>query len=161
MSFTKRLNDTVVSLVNVEHRIDPYFRDTFDALFQKPLSWIVQALINLLRTKDQLAIAEERSLPNEPEITEAIIQSMCEFLRQTYQPGFAQRAGNTKTYGVVRGEFTVLPDLAEDLRVGIFAVPKTYRAWVRFGGPGPFAPPDLKDNGGANGPGPPNRTHAR
>jgi len=48
---------------------------------------------------------------------------------------------------VVRAELEVLPGLPAALRHGLFATPRTYKAWVRFGGPGPLAPPDLRDNG--------------
>ena len=48
---------------------------------------------------------------------------------------------------MLRGEFTVLPDLPDQLRHGLFAEPRTYPAWVRFSGPGPYAPPDLEDLG--------------
>jgi hypothetical protein len=41
----------------------------------------------------------------------------------------------------------VLPGLSARLRTGIFREPRTYRAWVRFAGPGPMAPPDMDDNG--------------
>ncbi len=34
-----------------------------------------------------------------------------------------------------------------DLRRGIFAEPRTYRAWVRFSGPGPYVTPDIDDVG--------------
>lgn len=47
----------------------------------------------------------------------------------------------------MRGEFEIRPDLRRGLRKGIFAAPRTYRAWVRFAGPGPLAPPDIEDNG--------------
>ena len=41
----------------------------------------------------------------------------------------------------------MLPDLPDELRRGLFAEPGTYPAWVRFSGPGPYAPPDLEDFG--------------
>ena len=37
--------------------------------------------------------------------------------------------------------------LPAHLRHGIFAEPKTYRAWVRFSGPGPYVTPDIEDVG--------------
>lgn len=42
------------------------------------------------------------------------------------------RALHAKAHLGVEGEFTVLPDLPEAARVGIFAAPGTYRALVRF-----------------------------
>jgi hypothetical protein len=148
MKLAKAVNDLLVGAVLAERRIDPYFRDGFDRLFQKPLSNAVQSLINLRRDDEHLRIAEERLLPNEAALTSAIIEQMSLFTRRIYLDGVAERAGNSKTYGVVRGEFTVRPDLPESLRRGVFREPgRSYRAWVRFAGPGPLTPPDIKDNG--------------
>ena len=77
-----------------------------------------------------------------------IIDELAAFTRENWLPGGAQRFGNTKTFGVLRGEFTVLPGLPEHLRHGLFAAAAAaYPAWVRFSGPGPYAPPDLEDFG--------------
>ena len=54
----------------------------------------------------------------ESEATNDIVRLMSLFTRRHYRAGHALRAGNTKTYGVVRGEFTVLPDLPDDLGPG-------------------------------------------
>ncbi len=147
MSIKKRIHDLFLALFYFERRIDPYYRDTFDKIFREPISALVQALINLRRKDDHLQIGEEKLLPNEKEITDSIIEQMSMFTRKHYVHSFALRVGNTKTYGVIRGEFEVLPDLADNLRQGIFSHPKTYPAWVRFAGPGPLAPPDMKDAG--------------
>lgn len=147
MSIAKRIHELFLALFYFERRIDPYYRDTFDKMFKEPLSALAQALINLRRKDDHLQIAEEKLLPNEKEITASIIEQMSMFTREHYAHSFALRVGNTKTYGVIRGEFEVLPDLADNLRQGIFSTPKTYPAWVRFAGPGPYAPPDMKDGG--------------
>ena len=147
MSIKKRINDLFLALFYIERRIDPYYRNTFDKIFRKPISALAQFLINFKRKDDHLQISEEKLLLNENEITDLIIQQMAQFTHKYYADSFALRAGNTKTYGVVRGEFEVLPDLADNLRQGVFRYPKTYPAWVRFAGPGPFAPADMKDNG--------------
>jgi len=147
MSIKKRIHDFFLALFYFERRIDPYYRSTFDRIFQKPLSALVQALINLKRKDDHLQIAEEKLLPNEKEITDSIIEQMSLFTHEHYAHSFALRVGNTKTYGAVKGEFEILPHLADNLRQGLFKDPKTYPAWVRFAGPGPLAPPDMKDGG--------------
>src|SRR2546427_4737753 len=108
MRIKKRINDLLLALFYFERRIDPYYRDTFDKILQKPISAVVQALINLKRKNEHLQIGEEKLLPNEQEITDSIIKYMSKFLREHYDHSIAQRAGNTKTYGVVRGEFEVL-----------------------------------------------------
>ena len=92
-------------------------------------------------------LAEETLLPDEEQLTRAIIDELAKFTRENWLPGGAQRFGNTKTFGVLRGEFSVLPGLPANLRRGLFAEPRTYPAWVRFSGPGPYAPPDIEDLG--------------
>jgi hypothetical protein len=47
----------------------------------------------------------------------------------------------------VRAAFIVRDDLPPHLRRGVFARPHTYRAWVRFSGPGPDMPADIDDVG--------------
>lgn len=143
----KKLNDFLLGIIHIERRLDPLFRNGFDKVFRSPISRFVQALINLRRPNDHLGVAEEKMLPREEEITAQIIDHMSTFLRRTYAPGEAQRAGNTKTYGVVRGTFDVLADIPDEMRVGVFAQPRSYKTWVRFAGPGPLAPPDIEDNG--------------
>src|SRR5262249_13317907 len=64
-----------------------------------------------------------------------------------WTPGYFERGGNTKTHGLVRAEFSVRGDLPEHLRRGIFASPRTYPAWVRYSGPGPYVTPDIDDVG--------------
>lgn len=137
----------MVALLNVERRLDPYFRNAFDRAFQRPLVALVQALVNFRRPNEGLGLAEEKRLADEDELTRQIADNLAGFLRQTYPHGNAERAGNTKTYGVVRAELTVLDGLPEQLRRGVFAEPRTFPAWVRFAGPGPGTPPDMKDNG--------------
>ena len=68
-------------------------------------------------------------------------------MRRLWAPGYFERGGNTKTHGVVRAEFTVRDDLPENMRRGVFAEPRTYRAWVRFSGPGPYVTTDIDDVG--------------
>jgi hypothetical protein len=128
-------------------RINPKIRAGFDNLFQAPLEAITQSLINLGRRDEKLAIAEERLLTDEQALAEEIARSMAVFLKNHYLRGGYQRAGNTKTYGVVRAAFDVLPHLDKRLGVGLFENAGSYPAWVRFAGPGPMAPADSDDNG--------------
>jgi hypothetical protein len=68
-------------------------------------------------------------------------------MKLLWKPGAFERGGNTKTHGIVRAEFIIHQDLPENFRRGIFAEPKTYPAWVRFSGPGPYITPDIEDVG--------------
>ena len=47
---------------------------------------------------------------------------------------------------LLAAEFEVL-ELPDELRCGLFAEPRRFDAWVRFGGPGPRVVPDIRDNG--------------
>jgi len=145
--FWKVLHQALVGLLHVERRFDPFFRPVADALFKEPVAALIQCLINLQRKPEGLAIAEERAQPGEDQALETIIRTMSEYMRTHWQPGNVQRAGNSKTHGVVHGEVTILEGIAEPLRRGIFAKPKTYPAWIRFAGPGPDWPPDIDDVG--------------
>jgi hypothetical protein len=143
----RRLHDLILALATGLRYLDPYYRDWFDRVFRPPIVAVVQALINLRRPRENLEIAEERILPEEQEATRAIIEAQSAFTRKTYANAIAERVGNTKTYGVVRGTFEILPGLPERVRHGVFAEPREYPVWVRFGGPGPLSPPDMQDNG--------------
>ena len=142
-----RLHAALVAGLTAARYLDRYYRDEFDRSLRPPLVALVQALIRR-RLRDQPSgPAEERELPGEAAATGAITDMMAAFARRTYAHSLSERAGNTKTYGVVCGEFTVVGDLPERLRHGVFAEPRSFPAWVRFGGPGPLAPPDPRDNG--------------
>jgi hypothetical protein len=133
--------------VQVERRFDPFFRPAFDAVFRDRLSALVTWLINKRREDEGLALAEERPLENEEAYLDDIVATFNAQIRALWNPGHAERGGNTKTHGIVRAELTVLDGLPEHLRHGIFAEPRTYRAWVRFSGPGPYITRDIDDVG--------------
>ena len=78
---------------------------------------------------------------------DSIIKSFEEQMSLLWKPGRFERGGNTKTHGIVRGEFIVHDNLPMELRHGIYAQPRTYPAWVRFSGPGPYITPDIDDVG--------------
>jgi hypothetical protein len=126
---------------------DRYYRDGFDRRVRPFAVAAVQWLINARRPSESSGLAQERKLEGEEAATEAIVAAMSAFTSRTYAHATAERAGNTKTYGVVHGTFEVLPNLPERFRRGVFATPRTFDIWVRFAGPGPLSPPDILDNG--------------
>jgi hypothetical protein len=141
------LTDLVLWLWRLERRVEFLYRPQFDRWVRPGLFSGAQWLQNRRRADERLAIAEERELEDEEELTQQIIDEIKAFTRENWLPGSAQRFGNTKTFGVLRGRFEVLPGVPDKLRRGLFAEPGTYPAWVRFSGPGPYAPPDLEDFG--------------
>ncbi|MGH6914170.1 MAG: catalase family protein, partial [Geminicoccales bacterium] len=78
---------------------------------------------------------------------DSIIESFGGYIRRTYQPGTAERGGNTKTHGVVRAEVRIRDDVPEHMRRGIFKTPRSFPAYVRYSGPGPNLPDDIRDVG--------------
>ena len=140
-------NNASIALVHLERRFDPIFRPAFDALLRDPIAKLTTALINAQRPNEHLALGEERLFPGEEEYLDSIVDSFEKQMRLLWRPGAFERGGNTKTHGIVRGEFIVHDGLPPQLRHGIYAQPHTYRAWVRFSGPGPYITPDIDDVG--------------
>ncbi|MGI9088901.1 MAG: catalase family protein [Chthoniobacterales bacterium] len=141
------LSNTSTFLLHLERRFDPWIRPLFDATLRDPLARLVTNLINAKRPNEGLKIAEEKLLPDEEAFVDSIIASFEEQMQKLWKPGGMERGGNTKTQGLVRGEFIIHDNLPEQYRRGIYAIPKTYRAWVRFSGPGPYITPDIDDVG--------------
>ena len=142
-----RIANAAMLLVHVERRFDPFFRPAFDALFRDLLTHITTGLINLGRDDQGLQIAEERPEPDEQQHLVDIIATMGRQMEALWKRGDFQRGGNTKTHGIVRAEVIIRDDLPQPLRRGIYASPRTYPAWVRFSGPGPYVTPDIDDVG--------------
>lgn len=141
------VSDASTFLVHVESRIDPFVRPLFNALLRDRIASLVTGLINRKRPNEALRIAEERPIPDEEAHLQSIISTFEKQMRALWKPGGFERGGNTKTHGIVRGEFIVHDALPSELRHGIYAEPRTYKAWVRFSGPGPYITPDIEDVG--------------
>lgn len=147
MSFARFFNNKTDAFIKFTRRLCPECRNAFDDLFREPIFSLAQFLVNLGRKNERLALAEEKIMPDEEAVTRQITDQMCAFMEKHYRNSVALRAGNTKTHGLLKADFTVLPDLPDELRQGIFQTPRSFKAWVRFAGPGPFAPADADDNG--------------
>ena len=142
-----RLNGLLTMLLHAERRVDPFYRPLVDRLLLERLSTLATALINRRRSDDGMALAEEREQPDEAAHVEQIIAAFTRQMEALWTDGHFERGGNTKTHGVVRAEFIVEDGLPEQLRHGLFAHPRTYPAWVRFAGPGPYVTTDIDDVG--------------
>jgi len=135
-------------LLHIERRFEqPFLRPAFNHLFREPLARLLTALINLNRSRENVALAEETLQPGESEDVQTMIDEMRRHLVIDFPPGGFERAGNTKTHGLVRGELVIHDNLPEAFRHGLFMTPKVYQCWVRFSGPGPHVEPDIDDVG--------------
>src|SRR5947207_1180350 len=146
-AFLNFVSNTLMAFLQFERRFDRWLRPPFDAALRDPVARLVTTLINRKRPNEGLRIAEEKLLPGEEEFLDSIISSFEKQMRLLWKPGGFERGGNTKTQGIVRGEFVVHENLPAQFRHGIYAEPRTYRAWVRFSGPGPYITPDIDDPG--------------
>ena len=139
--------DTSTRLVQFERRFDPILRPLFDATLRDPLARFITSLMNARRPRENLQLAQEQIQPGEERYLQSIVDSFRQQMTGLWPPGRFERGGNTKTHGIVRGEFIVHSGLPSNLRQGIFAEPRVFPAWVRFSGPGPYITPDIDDVG--------------
>ncbi len=81
---------------------------------------------------------------NEPAATRAILAIVEAKLREAAKTGPARRDAHPKAHGCVRATFRVLDGLPDTLRVGVFAEPREFQAWIRFSNGSPVPQPDTK-----------------
>lgn len=143
----KAIHRFLLQLLYIERRFEPWFRPQLNALFRAPMVRLVQYFINLRRKDQGLKIAEETFDPDEEASLNNIIDQMADQMRGRFKPGGYERGGNTKTHGVVKATVTIREDIPAHCRIGIFANPRSYPAYVRYAGPGPNVPSDIQDVG--------------
>jgi Catalase len=76
-------------------------------------------------------LAEEVIPEGEAYAIGLVVRASEQMLEKDEKP-VVKRGQHPKHHGCVRAEFIIEPDLPQDLRVGLFAEPKTYQAWVRL-----------------------------
>jgi hypothetical protein len=65
-------------------------------------------------------------------------------MERDYASGRTLRDAHPKMHGCVRAELSIEPHVAEHLRIGLFARPQTFPAWVRFSNQSGNVAPDSK-----------------
>ncbi len=83
-------------------------------------------------TTNTLRLAEETIAPEEARINAAFISFLKEVSATRHPTGPIQRFNQGRAAGCVRAEFAVLDTVASEHRVGMFATPRVYDAWIRF-----------------------------
>jgi hypothetical protein len=147
MRLLKFIHGILMELLHIERRLEPLFRPQWNRWFREPIAGAIQYFIKLQRRNEGLQPAEEKVDPDEEESLDKIIDLMADQMRGHFKPGAYERGGNTKTHGIVRATVTIRDDLPEHCRRGIFANPRSYPAYVRYSGPGPDVPADIRDVG--------------
>jgi hypothetical protein len=74
----------------------------------------------------------EQREPNEAALVAEMIAILRRKMARDYAKGGTLRDAHPKTLGLVRGRFSIEPDLPKSLRVGLFAKPRSFDCWVRF-----------------------------
>jgi len=82
--------------------------------------------------------------PNEAALIKKLIALLVEMIKKSYLTGTTYRDTHAKGHCVVKGEFTVGPNLPQELQVGLFKRPGTYPCWIRFANTSPSPQPDRK-----------------
>ena len=70
--------------------------------------------------------------PGEAAAIQSIVATIEATVRAAAKTAPARRDAHVKAHGCVKAEFRVLDNLPPELRVGLFAAPRPYQAWVRF-----------------------------
>ena len=146
----KFIHNILTEMLHIERRFEPLFRRQWNRLFREPSAGIIQYFINLRRKDEGLQPAEEKIDPDEEESLDKIIDLMADQMRGHFKPGSYERGGNTKTHGILRATVTIRDDLPEHFRRGIFVTARNFPAYVRYSGPGPDIPSDIRDVGFAS-----------
>lgn len=99
--------------------------------------------------KSGKTIATEYPAPDEAAVIADMVGALKRRLEKDYPDGErTKRDAHPKQHGLVRAEFTVMPDIPETLKIGVFADPKTYDAYVRYSNAFPGQPDIKKDSRG-------------
>ena len=80
----------------------------------------------------KLELYQEYPEPDERETIDAITDLLIGHLKIQYRDQPKLRDTHTKSNGLIKGRFEVLPNLPDELRVGLFSEPRTYDCWIRF-----------------------------
>lgn len=88
--------------------------------------------------------AGESIPPEEQSYITKLTNLLKETVIRTYPPGATLRDAHPKQHGTAAAQFTIEPNLPPELRVGVFAKPATYDAFVRFSNANPTVSPDIR-----------------
>ncbi len=81
-------------------------------------------------------IAEEVVSPDEAAVVASFVKFIEETSARRHPTGTVKRFNQGRAAGCVKAELTVLDTLPAEHRVGLFAQPRTYAAWIRFANAG-------------------------
>ena len=141
------------SVINEEY----YYEDTTDIVTVSsigaggiPINLAMLPNENKIHSMPNLELAKEYPPKGEAKATQRIISLLKERLEKDYpEPERTLRDAHPKQHGLVKAEFTVLDDIPEKYKIGVFKEAKTYKSWIRFSNLSGLKSPDIsKDSRG-------------
>src|SRR5580700_8510992 len=91
-------------------------------------------------------LAREYPPPDEQTHIDNLIRRLRAKMEHDYAGSRVLRDAHPKMHGCVRGLFAIEGNLPDDLRVGLFARPRTFPAWVRLSNQSGTVSPDAKED---------------
>ena len=85
--------------------------------------------------------------PGEGEAMARVVQTIEGRVREAAKSAPARRDAHPKSHGCVHADFRVLDTVPSALRAGVFAVPLTFKAWIRFSNGSEKPGPDGRGDG--------------
>jgi hypothetical protein len=92
----------------------------------------------------RLELAQEYPPPGEQAHIDSLIAQLRAKMERDYGSGRILRDAHPKMHGCVRGEFSIAPDLPQELAVGLLGTQRTYPVWARFSNQNGTVSPDSK-----------------
>lgn len=92
----------------------------------------------------KLELGREYISSNEDEIIQEMVNEMQAQMERMYKDKLMPRQIHTKMHGCVKGQFTIEPNLPEDLKVGVFSHQKSFNCYIRFSNSQTVPQPDKK-----------------
>jgi hypothetical protein len=94
--------------------------------------------------RPELQLATEYPPADEQEHIDSLIRALRGKMERDYAKTRILRDAHPKMHGCVRGQFSVVPNLPEELSIGMFKQGRTFPAWIRFSNQNGTVSPDSK-----------------
>jgi len=103
----------------------------FVGLLLFPLACVIGGCVGIHNVAP-VEIAQEQLQPDEDVHVQKLIELLKGKMQKDYASGKMLRDAHPKQHGCIKAEFSVEPQLPNELRVGVFKVARSYPAWIRF-----------------------------
>jgi hypothetical protein len=95
-------------------------------------------------SSQRFELGKEYPPPDEQKHIDSLIRQLRGKMERDYANSRILRDAHPKMHGCVRGEFSIEPNLPEELRIGIFSQSRRFPVWVRFSNQSGTVSPDSK-----------------